>query len=42
MRIQHWLMMAGVVGANNHAATFWWKTRSLPVDTSLLATLPVN
>jgi hypothetical protein len=27
---------------NNHAATFWWKTRSLPVDTSLLATLPAN
>lgn len=28
--------------SNNHAATFWWKTHSLPVDTSLLATLPAN
>jgi hypothetical protein len=28
--------------SNKHAATFWWKTRSLPVDTSLLATLPAN
>lgn len=27
---------------NKHAATFWWKTRSLPVDTSLLATLPAD
>jgi len=27
---------------NKHAATFWWKTRSLPQDTSLMATLPAN
>lgn len=27
---------------NNHAATFWWKTRSLPLSTSLLGSLPAN
>ena len=27
---------------NKHAATFWWKTRSLPLDTSLMATLPAD
>jgi hypothetical protein len=28
--------------SNKHAATFWWKTRSLPLDTSLMATLPAD
>jgi hypothetical protein len=27
---------------NKHAATFWWKTHSLPSETSLLATLPAD
>ncbi|HSP79150.1 MAG TPA: hypothetical protein VLQ93_11505, partial [Myxococcaceae bacterium] len=27
---------------NKHAATFWWKTHSLPTDTSLLSTLAAD